>query len=368
MFDSIRTYNDLEQAAFKTLPNRALQAFGCFAFNQFGYPSRVNDLRELWRFIDVMHEGDFQRQLNVLSKVSEEELELAAWLARGTFEYSTTNFGLPLTGRHCITAALIQLRGIRRVDALPPPAVAKILELGPGSGYLSLLLARLGYAVDTVEVAQAFALHQAHFFRHFLPDSALGFADSGYQYNPLDPPRHGGIRQIPWWSYGDNGPIRHRYELLTANHALAEFHPDGLLYLMKRYGAEHFGRFGESPKIFADTFGYAVTPYRDIESRLNQYGWAYDRRAPFYFITYDPTRARDQALESEQNATYEKSLRRKIKRAIYLTMRERPKKSVLRATGSECENSSIERLRGVFDELVPGERTPDEEYIETRPL
>ncbi len=364
MFDSILTYDKLEREALKTLPNRALQAFGCFAFNQFGYPSRVGDASELWRFIDVMHEGNFEHHLKVLRWVSEEELELASWLAKGTFEYSTRNFGRPLTGRHCITAALIQLRGMRRIEALPK--TTRVLELGPGSGFLSLLMAKVGYAVDTVEVSQAFALHQAHFFKHFLPESSASFADSQYEFDPSAAPELGCIRQIPWWSYGDNGPITQNYDLLTANHALAEFHPDGLLYMMKRFGAMHFARWGRSPIIFADTFGYAVTPYQTIEARLNQYGWVFDRHAPFYFIQYDPSRALQQAIDIEQKTRYEGTVRRKVKRWLYLALYERANASRGTKKLPDVNDASLGQLREVFDALVPEERTPDEMYIEAR--
>lgn len=147
----VAKYDLAERRALASLPNRAIQAFGAVTFASVGYPFRVHDKSELWRYIDVMHEGRFERNLASLKVVSNEELQLASWLARRTHDYSVTHFSRPFTGRHCLTRSLFQLRGIQRIRAERPGN--KVLELGPGSGYLSLLMAKTGYAVDKLEVA-----------------------------------------------------------------------------------------------------------------------------------------------------------------------------------------------------------------------
>ncbi|NBR37673.1 MAG: hypothetical protein EBT80_10100, partial [Chitinophagales bacterium] len=69
MSDLVASYDSAERRALAHLPNRAIQAFGAVTFASVGYPFRVHDQRELWRYIDVMHEGRFERNLALLKRV-----------------------------------------------------------------------------------------------------------------------------------------------------------------------------------------------------------------------------------------------------------------------------------------------------------
>ena len=358
MSDLVAIYDSAERRALAHLPNRAIQAFGAVTFASVGYPFRVHDQRELWRYIDVMHEGRFERNLALLKKVSDEELHLAAWLAKGTFDYSNATFSRPFTGRHCLTRAIFQLRGIRQLNN--ERSGNKILELGPGSGYLSLLMAKTGYAVDTVEVAQALALHQSLFFGHFLPsESQVIHHQQGQQ--PLTPTSRAGVRQVPWWIYADDTQATLDYDLITANHALAEFQPDSLSFLLRRFGKEHAERFGRSPIIIAESLGARMRPWEDVIQQFHEHGWSHEADGSFYFFRFQPERAREQLQEDFEERRYQRSFVRSVKRATYLFVHERMKKNTPKKVAPVAD-SSIQTLRGIFDDLIPDEKTPDERY------
>lgn len=166
MKNTVIDYDSAELHGIARLPNRAIEAFQAAHFSSVGYPFRVKHASELWRYIDVMHEGRFEANLRLLKRITPKELDLAQLLARKTLAYSQLHFGRNLTGRHSITRALLQLRSLS-IAGYNCGEARNILELGPGSGFLSLLMALTGHAVSTVDVAQAFALHQAALFRHF---------------------------------------------------------------------------------------------------------------------------------------------------------------------------------------------------------
>jgi hypothetical protein len=356
--DIVTAYDLAEREALTRLPNRAIQAFGAATFASVGYPFRVHDQRELWRYIDVMHEGYMDRNLKSLGAVSGEEVRLATWLADRTFEYSNSLFQRPFTGRYCATRALLQLRGIETASKECPGK--SVLELGPGSGFLSLLMAKSGYAVDTVEVAQALALHQSLFFHHFLPNSSHVLHQSNNR-PPDSPPAEGWIRQIPWWTYADNSDLSYGYDLVTVNHALAEFHPASLVYLLHRFGQTHSAKFKYSPPIIAEGLGGGRT-HSAVLQQMHECGWSSQAKGPFYLFKFDPVLASQQFAEDVRQQQYQKSLRRKVKRTIYLTVVERRKKHNT-ATETNQEDHSLQQLRQVFDRHIPNEQHPDAFYL-----
>jgi len=359
MADIVAAYDLAEREALTQLSNRAITAFGAVTFASVGYPFRVHDQRELWRYIDVMQEGRFESNLQLLKSVTDEEVRLAAWLADGTFEYSSTMFQRPFTGRHCITRTLIQLRGIERAGK--ECSGKRVLELGPGSGFLSLLMAKSGYAVDTVEVAQAFALHQSLFFQHFLPNSShvLHLTDNR---PPESPPSEGWIHQIPWWTYAKSSDLPYAYDIITANHALAEFHPESIGFLVRCFGRLHTDKFGRSPIIVAETLGAGVHPREKVLQQFNENGWESEVDGSFFIFRYNPVVAKKQLASNLREQRYQRSLRRKVKRVAYLRLVQRVKRVKPNLTEG-AEDSSLRALRQVFDRHIPNEMTPDEVFF-----
>lgn len=236
----------------------------------------------------------------------------------------------------------------------------KVLELGPGSGYLSLLMAKTGYAVDTVEVAQAFVLHQSMFFSHFLPGASQVMHQPRQQSADSTPTA--AIRQIPWWVYADHSRQLHDYDLITANHALAEFHPESLGYLLRRFGKEHQESFGRSPVIVAEWLGARVRRYEDVLQQCHEHGWSHEFVEPFYIFRFESETARRQLDDDLDQRRYERQPRKTLKLVTnWVSRRDANRHKIGQIVQSE--NSSLQKLRDVFNSLIPNEKTPDEVFL-----
>ena len=122
--------------------------------------------------------------------------------------------------------------------------VKNILEIAPGSGYLSLLLAMSNFKVASVDITQALTLWQKNLYEEFgvLNESVFDL-------------RTGKILQIPWWNYKRMYHTKFGVEiaLVIINHAICELHPIALRYffevctnfnvqkiIMERPGTSHF--------------------------------------------------------------------------------------------------------------------------------
>ena len=158
MSNFIDKYNHAEREGFSTVSNRVIEAFGLEVFGTLGYPFKVNDESELWRYHDVMQEGRFEDNLRLISKYTDHEFELITRTARQILSFSERNFLIRNSGKHALTRSLYQYQLIMRNK--PHNGPLKILEIGPGSGYLGLLLANDGHQYFAMDAAQAFYLYQ----------------------------------------------------------------------------------------------------------------------------------------------------------------------------------------------------------------
>lgn len=358
MNDPVSIYDRAESLALGNLPNRAIQAFSPAAFAEYGYPFKVRHTSELWRYVDVMHEGRFERNLLLLKETTNEEIALAKWAAEGIHSYALSMFSRHFSGRNCVTRAIHQLRGICALSAAQRLAV---LELGPGSGCLTLLLSKVGHSVDTVEASQAFALHQAELFNFVLADKFTRFDQATEFQTDTDSFAAGHIRQMPWWNFASDQSAIGRYDVVTANHAFAEFHEDALHYVLRRFGPDHKHLYGETPIIIAEGLGRSFQPYPNVLQQFNESGWVYTVNKTFYTFMYDPLGAKYQLLDELSRARYERSWRRKLKRRTYLLLQAMKKTGFKKPKSSE--HDSISRLRDIFNKEVPDEIIPDERFL-----
>ena len=205
MILTIEEYDRQEREALRTMPNRIIEAVRPITFDAVGYPCRVEDEKALARYIDIMHEGRAEATFRELGYVTETEMALLEAVARGV--WLAYDFVPVLPGL---------LRGLvhyRMVTEFCEPGGA-ILEIGPGCGYLgALLITSEDYEYRSVEVAQAFFLHQNRLW------SAIEHEEIAW-------------KQIPWWKfYADDNDWS--FNVITANHMLCEMHPHARAYLMK---------------------------------------------------------------------------------------------------------------------------------------
>ena len=72
----VQEYNNIEEIEKLNSSNYIIEAFSPFHFQLSGYPSRINHIKELEKFHDVMHENRFLQNLQELKYISEEDFNL----------------------------------------------------------------------------------------------------------------------------------------------------------------------------------------------------------------------------------------------------------------------------------------------------
>lgn len=274
-------YRREESRAKAQLPNwRLAQRHGATLFQRVGFPVRVDSLDELGMLLDTMQEGRFeaiQQELGGLTP--DEETLLVAALAEAV-RFQLAHFGgrAPVLPLDTVTA---MLAAYRKMQALAPN-FRRVLEVGPGCGYLALFLARHAalerYAA--VEATESFYLLQHHLlaqlfgagFReelcassasaHFCAE-AMAEPAALHSLPPVRATHH------PWWRLGDLARTESPalggtgFDLIACNAAMLEFDAPAL----RDYLALFTRVLAPGGLVFAQCFGFE-TPERDRQYLL----------------------------------------------------------------------------------------------------
>jgi|GEM_PF-2288712 len=223
-------YDQAEQDALLIFGNRVIQAFYPEIFASLGYPMRVSNNSELWRYLDVMHETRTQFNVeNLLRGLTEHEFELFKKLTKLVDEHATKQFSRRAHASAAILRAIHVLRLIKIATGDDRPAV---IEVGPGCGYLAALLVLEGYPYIGTEIAQAFYLQQSHMLS-LVADNFIELADHDGDITTLETPSPGTAIHIPWWKWVTMKPseIKLSAGIMTSNHVLCEMHPSSMAYM-----------------------------------------------------------------------------------------------------------------------------------------
>ena len=276
---SVAEYDQAEQSAIATTSNRAIEAFQPFTFLKIGYPDRVRQEAELFKYIDVMHENEFEGHISEqLGGISEPEFELVRRLTSLVCDFSEANFGKKSIPRATMLGALNVFRHIQYIfgEARPP-----VFEIGPGSGYLGAMLILEGYPYLATEVSQAFYLYQSHLWNYISGGKLLELAHPNHSVEEFAMPPPGGGVHIPWWELVRLRPeLIPDFDVVTCNRVLCEMHGQSLNFIMKITKAAMRGH--DTPKAFVfNGWGSAIgTPAHSVTQAF--YG------AGFGLVHYDP--------------------------------------------------------------------------------
>ena len=162
----LEKYNQAERAGRATVSNRAIEAFSLEVFETLGYPCRIESESELWRYHDVMQEGRFKQNLRLIGNYSEHDFELITKTAKQILGFSERELPIRNSGKHALTRSLYQYQLLMKNR--PHDGSLRILEIGPGSGYLGMLLANDGHQYFAMDATQAFYLYQKDFGQIFM--------------------------------------------------------------------------------------------------------------------------------------------------------------------------------------------------------
>lgn len=214
-----KEYDLAEALARDTLPNRAIQAFEPYAFPRLNYPTRVSFPMGLWRYADVMQEFRADKDMaERLGGLTQAERGAIIAVALRVKEITTAGGGQVVVPRAALFRAVSVWRHLRSL--YPKPASPRVLEIGPGSGYLGWLLSKDGFQYAGVECTQGFYLWQHYLWRdrveHAVEQGPISFSER--------------IAHVPWWRYADVP----EFDVMTCNHVLNEMHLYASSYWIRR--------------------------------------------------------------------------------------------------------------------------------------
>ena len=192
---------------------RKIEAFQPSTFNRIGYQTDINDYRDLWKFSDVMQENRFADNVKfgLNNLITKKDYFLTDKLFSFFLKYTKSlgKVNLPINS---LSRSLISLRFINNNF----DKNIKILELGPGSGLLGMLLLKDGYSYDSYEVTKSFYIYQKITYFFFSKYFKIKYKTKNFE----------------WYSIIKNPEILKKYDLIIANHMLNEMHPNSLNFIL----------------------------------------------------------------------------------------------------------------------------------------
>ena len=371
MSNIVEKYNQAEQAGRATVSNRAIEAFSLELWNTLGFPFKVDSESELWRYHDSMQDGRFKKNLRLIGSFSEQEFDLVIKTAKQILSFSERELTIRNSGKHALTRSLYQYQLLMKNR--PHDGPLRILEIGPGSGYLGLLLANDGHQYFAMDAAQALYLYQKKLWSDIYRADYFDYSESTSR------PDNAKVTHIPWWRFANLSIPIPDVDIVTINHALCEMHPTAVKTIFARL----YAAWGNNEKklVLAESFGYDYfnrkeTMLKDIRTASfaifrggNQIGIFRPNKAS----------AKAQQIESSKTPTFTARIKRKIaKRLSNLIVRllrnqigQKLAKLIKRGPIhheklTEAIDAQTQPLHDFFENLVADERTPDEIFMTPR--
>ena len=367
----VEKYNQAERVGRATVSNRAIESFSLEVFTTLGYPCRIEDESELWRYHDVMQEGRFIQNLRLIGSYSEHEFDLITSTAKQILSFSERHLPIRNSGKHALTRSLHQYQLLMKYR--PHDGPLRILEIGPGSGYLGLLLANDGHQYFAMDAAQAFYLYQKKLWSDIYGADYFDYSESTSR------PDTAKVTHIPWWQFANLSIPIPDVDVVTINHALTEMHPQAVKTIFARL----YSAWGNTDKklVLAESWGYDyLKRKKSMIADIRTASFSVHRITNRITI-FRPNNASATAQlnETSKTPTFFARLKRKVaKRISNLIVRVLRKQigqqlAKLIKRGpihhdklTEAIDAQTQPLHDFFENLVADERTPDEIFLKPR--
>lgn len=245
---SIVEYDHAEINALSRFGNTTIQTFKPALFELIGYPSRILSPAELWRYHDMMKDDQFENIMGTINSVSISEFELIKSTSELIRDFGIKYLGVAGTGKKALLISLNYLRIVENRVGAEFLENLKLLEIGPGCGYLGLLAFRKGYQYSAIENAQAIYLYQKNLWKSIV--------DKEYQelsYN--DDSASKKLSHIPWWVVADLNVKLPEFDVVICNHALQEMNSQALIFYLWRIRNEWNQRSFKTGLVIAQGLG-----------------------------------------------------------------------------------------------------------------
>jgi len=374
MSNIVDRYNQAEQAGRATVSNRAIECFSLEVFTTLGYPCRVEEETELWRYHDVMQEGRFKDNLRLIGNYSEQEFALITKTAKQILSFSERHLPIRNSGKHALTRSLYQYQLLMKYR--PHDGPLRILEIGPGSGYLGLLLANDGHQYFAMDSAQAFYLYQKKLWSDIYGADYFDCSESTSR------PDTAKVTHIPWWQFANLSRPIPDVDVVTINHALAEMHPqavktiftrlyaawgdtDKKLVLAESLGYDYFKR---KQAMFADIRTHHFTVNRNTGCTIFRPNLklAEAQSSDLLKVSTLSARIKHKATKRLTNLIAS-TLRTKIGQQLAKLINRGPIYEIKKTTAYDHQIAAkLNTLDEFFESLVADERTPDEIFLKPR--
>ena len=268
----VETYDSAEAKAIEGFPIRVNQAFFPEMFASVGYPARVTRPDQLWRYIDVMHETRVEYNMDyLLFGLTEREFELFKQVTQLVDKHASESYGRRAHASSALLRAIHVLRLIKVTTGDERPVV---LEVGPGCGYLGMLLVLEGYPYVSTDVAQAFYLYQNRMLS-LVANEVKDLAAEDGDILSLEAPKPGNAVHIPWWKWVTLKPEQIKWSagIMTCNHCLCEMHPLSMGYLA-RVSSQILGNHPGGGQFVFDSWGYDLLHgEQTVLARFSEFGF-----------------------------------------------------------------------------------------------
>lgn len=371
MSNIVEKYNQAERAGRATVSNRAIESFSLELWNTLGYPFKVESESELWRYHDSMQDGRFKDNLRLLGSYSEHDFDLVTKTAKQVLSFSERHLPIRSSGKHAVTRSLYQYQLLMKNR--PHDGSLRILEIGPGSGYLGLLLANDGHQYFAMDAAQAFYLYQKKLWSDIYGDDYFDCSESSSQ------PDTAKITHIPWWQFANLSIPIPDVDVVTINHALTEMHPQAVKTIFARL----YSAWGDTDKklVLAESLGYDFFKRKDsMLADIRSTNFTVNQIINRVTI-FRPSKALAAAQldESSKTPSFTARTKRKTKKQVAnLIARVLRNKigqklaklinrgPIQQAKVTSALDADTKPLHDFFENLVADERTQDEIFLKPR--
>ena len=370
MSNIVEQYNQAERAGRATVSNRAIESFSLEVFDTLGYPCRIDDESELWRYHDVMQEGRFKENLRLIGKYSEHEFDLVTKTANQILGFSERHLPIRNSGKHALTRSLYQYQLLMKHR--PHGRPLRILEIGPGSGYLGLLLANDGHQYFAMDAAQAFYLYQKKLWSDIYGSDYFDYSESSSR------PDSTKITHIPWWQFANLSIPIPDVDVVTINHALAEMHPQAVKTIFARL----YSAWGDTDKklVLAESWGLDYFKRKKVMLKdIRTASFTISRGNQIAIFRPNKASAEVQLIESSKTPSYAARTKRKMTKRIAVLMVRLAQNPIGQQLAKLIKRGPIHQdkvistidlisqpLHDFFENLVANERTPDEIFLKPR--
>jgi hypothetical protein len=321
-------------------------AFTTETFNRYGFDDESIGLSHLHHFAGGQHVADVKETLALVnpffSKTINQSLthsldvfdELERDWSEGIATLAARN-GQPLL---CWSSILRSIISARAVEELAGGRKLKILEVGPGSGYLSVLLGFVGHNVSSIDVSRGYGIWQSILYNYVGCYLLRRPVHNAMAPTALDPSA----------IYSTEHHDESRYDLVVANHMLNEMTRHSLCMLLE--SLEHRGANADV-LVEGWGFGSRVDEKRNAQTEniLNYFGYTLVYHHP---MISKPKAQRAQARSNQSTKTQlPVSVFRKVRRKTLKnikrrgdTLGNRSRRSLSRPVGMGTQLATTLRL------------------------